>query len=88
MTHKGLPLQVRAKYMTLDPAANRYVKYIRNIRTIQVSHLSIPLLLYAMLFCQVRFLDTNPPSPTPPLLPLTPTTLPEVLHVCCPSLPI
>lgn len=26
---------VRAKYMTLDPAANRYVKYIRNIRTIQ-----------------------------------------------------
>lgn len=29
-------LQVRAKYMTLDPAANRYVKYIRNIRTIQV----------------------------------------------------
>ena len=30
-------LQVRAKYMTLDPAANRYVKYIRNIRTIQVT---------------------------------------------------
>ncbi len=30
-----LLLQVRAKYMTLDPAANRYVKYIRNIRTIQ-----------------------------------------------------
>ncbi|GER28758.1 P-loop containing nucleoside triphosphatehydrolases superfamily protein [Striga asiatica] len=26
---------VRAKYMTLDPARNRYVKYIRNIRTIQ-----------------------------------------------------
>ncbi|XAR59997.1 hypothetical protein NMG60_11033216 [Bertholletia excelsa] len=26
---------VRAKYMTLDPAKNRYVKYIRNIRTIQ-----------------------------------------------------
>lgn len=26
---------VRAKHMTLDPAANRYVKYIRNIRTIQ-----------------------------------------------------
>ena len=30
-------LQVRAKHMTLDPAANRYVKYISNIRTIQVS---------------------------------------------------
>lgn len=26
---------VRAKYMTLDPARNKYVKYIRNIRTIQ-----------------------------------------------------
>ncbi|GAB2233660.1 hypothetical protein Droror1_Dr00002888 [Drosera rotundifolia] len=26
---------VRAKYMTLEPAKNRYVKYIRNIRTIQ-----------------------------------------------------
>ncbi|GAB2215212.1 hypothetical protein Droror1_Dr00019593 [Drosera rotundifolia] len=26
---------VRAKYMTLDPAKNRYVKYIRNIRAIQ-----------------------------------------------------
>lgn len=26
---------VRAKHMTMDPAANRYVKYIRNIRTIQ-----------------------------------------------------
>jgi 2-phosphoglycerate kinase len=27
---------VRAKYMTLDPTRNRYVKYIRNIRIIQV----------------------------------------------------
>ena len=27
---------VRAKYMTLEPTANKYVKYIRNIRTIQV----------------------------------------------------
>ena len=27
--------QVRAKYMTLEPGANRYVKYIRNIRAIQ-----------------------------------------------------
>ncbi|XP_051120840.1 P-loop NTPase domain-containing protein LPA1 homolog 2 [Andrographis paniculata] len=26
---------VRAKYMTLDPARNKYVKYIKNIRTIQ-----------------------------------------------------
>uniref|UniRef100_A0A1D1XWC6 Uncharacterized protein DDB_G0273453/DDB_G0273565 n=1 Tax=Anthurium amnicola TaxID=1678845 RepID=A0A1D1XWC6_9ARAE len=26
---------VRAKYMALDPAKNKYVKYIRNIRTIQ-----------------------------------------------------
>lgn len=26
---------VRAKYMTLDPDKNKYVKYIRNIRTIQ-----------------------------------------------------
>ncbi|XP_022887841.1 P-loop NTPase domain-containing protein LPA1 homolog 2-like [Olea europaea var. sylvestris] len=26
---------VRAKYMTLDPSKNKYVKYIRNIRTIQ-----------------------------------------------------
>ncbi|XP_047318631.1 P-loop NTPase domain-containing protein LPA1 homolog 2-like [Impatiens glandulifera] len=26
---------VRAKYMTLDPAKNKYVKYIRNIRSIQ-----------------------------------------------------
>lgn len=26
---------VRAKYMTLDPAKNKYIKYIRNIRTIQ-----------------------------------------------------
>ncbi|CAK9158524.1 unnamed protein product [Ilex paraguariensis] len=26
---------VRAKYMTLEPAKNKYVKYIRNIRTIQ-----------------------------------------------------
>ncbi|KAJ7947851.1 P-loop NTPase domain-containing protein LPA1-like 1 [Quillaja saponaria] len=26
---------VRAKYMTLDPAKNKYVKYIKNIRTIQ-----------------------------------------------------
>ena len=26
---------VRAKYMTLDPAKNKYVKYINNIRTIQ-----------------------------------------------------
>ena len=34
-------LQVRAKYMTLDPAANRYVKYIRNIRTIQVRSLYV-----------------------------------------------
>lgn len=27
---------MRAKHMTLDPAGNRYIKYIRNIRTIQV----------------------------------------------------
>ena len=27
---------VRAKYMTLDPGKNKYVKYIRNIRTIQI----------------------------------------------------
>jgi hypothetical protein len=27
---------VRAKHMTLDPAGNRYIKYIRNIRAIQV----------------------------------------------------
>lgn len=27
---------VRAKYMTLEPTVNKYVKYIRNIRTIQV----------------------------------------------------
>lgn len=26
---------VRAKYMTVDPAKNKYVKYIKNIRTIQ-----------------------------------------------------
>lgn len=26
---------VRAKYMTLDPAKNKYIKYMRNIRTIQ-----------------------------------------------------
>ncbi|KAG8371298.1 hypothetical protein BUALT_Bualt13G0073200 [Buddleja alternifolia] len=26
---------VRAKYMTLEPAKNKYIKYIRNIRTIQ-----------------------------------------------------
>jgi 2-phosphoglycerate kinase len=26
---------VRTKYMTLDPAKNRYIKYIRNIRAIQ-----------------------------------------------------
>ncbi|KAI3511805.1 hypothetical protein L1887_18963 [Cichorium endivia] len=26
---------VRAKYMTLDPAKNKYIKYIKNIRTIQ-----------------------------------------------------
>ena len=26
---------IRAKYMTLDPAKNKYVKYIRNIRVIQ-----------------------------------------------------
>mgnify|MGYP003702711117 CR=1 FL=1 len=26
---------VRAKYMTLDPTKNKYVKYISNIRTIQ-----------------------------------------------------
>ncbi|XP_068659659.1 P-loop NTPase domain-containing protein LPA1 homolog 2-like [Aristolochia californica] len=26
---------IRAKYMTLDPSKNKYVKYIRNIRTIQ-----------------------------------------------------
>lgn len=26
---------VRAKYMTLDPAKNKYIKYIRNIRSIQ-----------------------------------------------------
>ncbi|ONK79498.1 uncharacterized protein A4U43_C01F6970 [Asparagus officinalis] len=26
---------VRAKYMTLDPSKNKYIKYIRNIRTIQ-----------------------------------------------------
>jgi 2-phosphoglycerate kinase len=26
---------VRAKYMTLDPAKNRYIKYIQNIRAIQ-----------------------------------------------------
>lgn len=31
-------VQVRAKHMTLDPEANRYVKYIRNIRTIQVKY--------------------------------------------------
>jgi hypothetical protein len=29
---------IRAKYMTLDPAKNKYVKYIRNIRTIQEYH--------------------------------------------------
>ncbi|KZV25515.1 hypothetical protein F511_07225 [Dorcoceras hygrometricum] len=29
---------VRAKYMTLDPAKNKYVKYIRNIRRIQEYH--------------------------------------------------
>ena len=26
---------VRSKYMTLDPARNKYVKYIKNIRAIQ-----------------------------------------------------
>jgi 2-phosphoglycerate kinase len=28
-------LQVRAKYMALEPTKNRYVKYLRNIRLIQ-----------------------------------------------------
>ena len=31
---------VRAKHMTLDPAGNRYIKYIRNIRAIQVPDLA------------------------------------------------
>uniref|UniRef100_A0ACD5TU00 Uncharacterized protein n=1 Tax=Avena sativa TaxID=4498 RepID=A0ACD5TU00_AVESA len=31
---------VRAKYMTLDPTKNKYVKYINNIRTIQEYHIS------------------------------------------------
>ncbi|XP_057955318.1 P-loop NTPase domain-containing protein LPA1 homolog 2 [Malania oleifera] len=38
ITNEGKHLErfaVRAKYMTLDPAKNKYVKYIRNIRTIQ-----------------------------------------------------
>lgn len=30
---------VRAKYMTLEPTVNKYVKYIRNIRTIQVGRI-------------------------------------------------
>lgn len=41
--------------MTLDPAANRYVKYIRNIRTIQVRHL--PML--SLLVFQLSFLKTR-----------------------------
>ncbi|KAK1357430.1 P-loop NTPase domain-containing protein LPA1-like [Heracleum sosnowskyi] len=38
ITNEGKHLErfaVRAKYMTLDPEKNKYVKYIRNIRTIQ-----------------------------------------------------
>ena len=31
-----LPAQVRAKYMTLEPAKNRYVAHMRAIRVIQV----------------------------------------------------
>ena len=68
--------------MTLDPAANRYVKYIRNIRTIQVSQLPIPLLLYAMLFCQVQFLDTNPSLPPSSPPPPPPSPLPYCLRYC------
>ncbi len=37
---------VRAKHMTLDPAGNRYIKYIRNIRTIQVCR-RCPVTLHA-----------------------------------------
>ncbi|KAJ4744692.1 hypothetical protein LUZ62_003734 [Rhynchospora pubera] len=38
ITNEGKHMErfaVRAKYMTLDPAKNKYVKYIRNIRSIQ-----------------------------------------------------
>lgn len=38
ITNEGKHMErfaVRAKYMTLDPSKNKYVKYIRNIRTIQ-----------------------------------------------------
>lgn len=38
ITNEGKHMErfaVRAKYMTLDPAKNKYVKYIRNIRAIQ-----------------------------------------------------
>ena len=38
-------VQVRAKYMTLEPGANRYVKYIQNIRDIQVGFLALLMLL-------------------------------------------
>lgn len=43
---------MRAKYMTLEPTVNKYVKYIRNIRTIQVRpnipHLSLEPLNWFM----------------------------------------
>ncbi|KAF3335446.1 P-loop NTPase domain-containing protein LPA1 [Carex littledalei] len=38
ITNEGKHMErfaVRAKYMTLDPAKNKYIKYIRNIRSIQ-----------------------------------------------------
>ena len=31
-----MPVQVRAKYMTLEPTKNRYVAHMRAIRIIQV----------------------------------------------------
>lgn len=46
MPAEAVVMQVRAKYMTLEPGANRYVKYIRNIRDIQVPTLVLRSELY------------------------------------------
>lgn len=70
---------VRAKHMTLDPAGNRYIKYIRNIRAIQVLMCSTicmhaPLTVLARVPLAMRF----PSNEHAPLLELDNSGL---LHV-------
>ena len=50
---------LRAKYMTLEPTVNKYVKYIRNIRTIQVPFSCVLLSTPSVWHTEARESDVN-----------------------------